>query len=412
MSTVAGRNDHQKIDPWTLSLISTIENWWGEDLTHELAKKAAAAPSYQLQTFLDDLWSSDLASGTPMLPPMGRGTLRPLVSGNPGGMIPNDNVSVALRTLLYSQEVVVDCDFIYNALHVNDVRLTNLDRQIVEYALKELADLRPFIEQGILFLAPVVSDDYYQDEGWELAAIQHPEIRGIALELLSENQRLGGYQLTEDQIDDARLALVLHMFHGTMKIAFKQLALGTANPLTRTDADRKLVNVLLAAENIPDQRQFRLDTLARLPVPNFAGDANLLFQLRNSDDQFGQWREKLGSALDVIADLSDSANFEQASDIVRAELESAVPGVQRSIIKSTVLSNAQNGFIQFGVGAVSAVSAAVITGNPVAGLIGAASSQVANFAINSIKELGEKRKDRLMVAIAASFDASGGSGDS
>ena len=412
MSTVARGNDHQEIDPWTLSLISTIENWWGEGLTEELAKKAAAAPSYQLRTFLDDLWSSDLATGTPALPPMGRGTLRPLVSSNPGGMIPNDNVSVALRTLLYSQEVAVDCDFIYGALHVADGPLTNLDRQLVEYALKELAHLRPFIKQGILFLAPIVSDVFYRDEGWELAAIQRPEIRSIALKLLSENQRLGGYQLTEDQIDDARLAQILHMFHGTLKIAFKQMELGAANPLTRTDADRKLVNVLLSAEHIADQRHFRLDTLARLPVPNFAGDASLLFELRNGDDRFGQWREKLGSALDVVADLTDSADFDQASLIVRAELESALPGVQQSIIKSTVLSNAQNGFIQFGVGAVSAVSAAVVTGNPVAGLIGAASSQVANFAINSVKELRKKKKDRLMVAIAASFDASDGSGDS
>ncbi|MBU8818771.1 hypothetical protein KL864_23020 [Mycolicibacterium goodii] len=402
---MAQEKDNQKVDPWTFSLISTIENWWGVELTKELAAKAAAAPSCQIQTFLDHLWSSDLAEGSPALPPMGRGTLRPLVSGNPAGMISNDNVSVALRTLLYAHEVVVDCDFIYSALGVKDQSLTNLDRQLIEYALRELVDIRPFIDQGILFIAPVVGD-FFSDQEWEIAAVQEPEIRAIALELSRQNQRLTAYSLGEEQIDDAYLALILHMFHGTMKVAFRQMALGTANPLMRTDADRKLVNVLLAAEKIHDQRHYRLDTPARLPVPNFVGDADLLLRLRNSDDQFGQWRDKLGSALDTVADLRDSADLEQASDIVRTELESAYPGVQRSIVKSTMLNNAQKGFIQFGVGAVSAVSAAMITGNPTAGLIGAASSQLANFAINSVKELGEKRKDRLMVGIAASFNAS------
>ncbi|OBH54341.1 hypothetical protein A5685_12355 [Mycobacterium colombiense] len=373
-----------------------------------MVEKIAAAPAYQLRKFLDDIASPDLMDFSPALPSMERGTLRPLVSGNPIEFVPNDNVSVALRLLLYTQEVALECDFIADMLWLRGNPVDQHARDLMRDVLAKLADLRPFIHQGIVHLTPVRSPAVHPSTSkWEYEAVKQPGVRDLVFQLLVENQRLTGEFIPEDEITDGILAAVLTSFYGATKIALHRMSEGTANPLTRTRAERELLDALLARGELPDRRRPLVDTLARLSVPDFRGDPKMLVHLRNSDEQFGIWRDKLGHALDLVGDMPENANLEEASDIVRTELESALSGLRKSVTQSLALRSAKNGVVQFGVGAVgAAVSASAISGSPTAGLITGASTQALNTVISYIKELRARRSDRLVLALAASFDAS------
>ncbi len=92
------------------------------------------------------------------------------------------------------------------------------------------------------------------------------------------------------------------------------------------------------------------------------------------------------------------------SAIVQTELLSALADVERSTKQSPVLQAARHGVVQFGIGAVGAVSAGLVTGSPLAGLVGGASTQLVNSVVQYLKNLGERRSDRLVLALAASFD--------
>jgi hypothetical protein len=148
-----------------------------------------------------------------------------------------------------------------------------------------------------------------------------------------------------------------------------------------------------------------MSTLARLPVPDFSNDPKLLVMLRNNDDKFNAWRETLGAALSHITELPESADLHEASAIVKTELQSALSGVDRATRQSPALSSARQGVVQFGLSAVGAVSAGVVTGNPVAGLIGGASTQLVQAAVNYVKAVRANRADRLVLSLAASFDS-------
>lgn len=103
--------------------------------------------------------------------------------------------------------------------------------------------------------------------------------------------------------------------------------------------------------------------------------------------------------------MPDTANLQEASEIVRTELESALSGVSKSVSKSPALQSARQGFVQFGVGAIGAVSVSeVVTGSPLAGLVSAASVELANTVVNYLKALRARRSDRLVLALAASFE--------
>ena len=225
-------------------MYSTIENWWGDELTTETAEKASTSPAYQLRAFLEDVASPDLTNYSPALPPMERGTLRPLVSGNPVEFDPSDSVDVALRILLYAHEVALENDFIGRMFWLRGQPIDNEARGLVRDVLSKLADLRPFIHQGIVHLTPVRSPAIHPAYSmWEYTAIEHPEVRDVAHQLLVENGLFADEEITE-----GLLAGVLTFFFGATKIALHRMSQGTANPLTRTEAERALVNALLVAK--------------------------------------------------------------------------------------------------------------------------------------------------------------------
>jgi hypothetical protein len=434
----------------TSRLYSSIEQWWGEELTASLAEKASSAPADQIEAFLDelDVSGSHLSqihalldeqeafldglhvsgshlgvravidamrsqveaffdeldvSGGWALPDKQPGILRPLVGTN-GFRYQGLNSNVALRLLLYVPEVALEREPLDGLFELRGKRVTHRSRKVMRLILGDLADLRPFVYQGIVSFT-LVSPARHPGGSllWEVDALANPAVRDLARQLASDD--LG--KLPEDRLlgNDLYLATILRSYFAAQKMGMARMSQGTANPLSRTEIERQLLSALLYRE-IGDGRYSLMSTLAQLPVPDFSDNPKLLVQLRNNDEKFNAWRQKLGAALSHVGELPDSADLDEASAIVKTELLSALSDVERSTKQSTALQAARQGVVQFGVSAVGAVSAGLATGNPVAGLIGGASTQLAQFAVNYLKALRAKRSDRLVLSLAALFDIS------
>lgn len=388
-------------DEWTQSLYQTIEEWWGEELSPSLAAKASQAPGYQLRRFLEDLADQSLVyKGSPQLSPMAAGILRPLVSSNV--IEPTDwgsSGAIALRLLLYSHEVAIQSEPIVVMLATRHEPINELSRWTVRHVLAQLSNFRPFVFNGILHFTPVHSPARHPAfSGWERDVLANADVRQQALDLAAY------LDIPSNEVDDLLLRSLLMHFFTSLKMGLMRMAAGKANLLVRADSERKLLRALLTPA-VDQRRQAAMSTLAQLTVPDFTSDPKLLIALRNSDEEFNAWRQKLAGALSYVGELSDSVDLAVASSIVKTELTSALSEVNASTQKSPVLSAAHSGFIQFGVGAIGAVSTGIATGNPIAaGVMGAASTQLTTFVINSIKGLQTRRSDRLVLALAASFE--------
>lgn len=357
-------------------------------------------PDYQLRRFLEDLADESLVNkGNPQLPPMTSGTLRPLVSSNVAEPTAwSSSSAIALRLLLYSHEVAVQAEPIGAMLAVRHYKVDELPRRTVRQVLTQLSAFRPFISEGILHFTPVHSPARHPSlSGWESAVLTNVDVRQQALDLAAD------LDIPTDEIDDLMLRGLLMHYFTSLKMGLIRMAAGTASPLIRSDSERKLLSALLTSA-IDQKRQAAMSTLAQLSVPDFSTDPELLISLRKNDEKFNAWRQALSGALSYVGQLSDSANLAEASSIVKAELMSALSEIKAFTEKSPVVAAASTGFVQFGVGAIGAVSAGIATGSPMAaGLVGAASTQATNFLVNSIKELQARRSNRLVLALAASF---------
>lgn len=357
-------------------------------------------PDYQFRRFLEDLADESLIyKGNPQLHRMTSGTLRPLVSSNaadPTGW--SSSGAVALRLLLYSHEVAIQAEPIGAMLAVRHAPVDELSRRTAQQVLTQLSAFRPFISEGILHFTHVHSPARHPAaSGWESAVLANADVRQQALDLAAD------LDIPTDEIDELLLRGLLMHYFTSLKMGLISMARGRANPLIRSDSERKLLSALLTSA-VDQKRQAAVSTLAQLSVPDFTTDPKLLISLRNNDEKFNAWRQTLGGALSYVGQLSDSANLADASSIVKTELMSALSGIKASTEKSSAASTARTGFVQFGVGAVGAMSAGIATGSPMAaGLVGAASTQATNFLVSSIKELQTRRSNRLVLALAASF---------
>lgn len=389
--------------PWTLLLYAEIEDWWGEELSPALAEKASNAPAYQIAEFVEHLGSAKLMGYSPTLQQMSPGILRPLVGSNVidrFGRKAALSSGTALRLLLYVHEVVIESEPLGRLFSLHGRKIDSRSRDVIKHIFTQLAHLRPFALSGLLHFtlvhSPAIHPAY---SSWESDALLTQGVREFA-----RKAALDHGASADEASDDLVLMAVLRQCFSALKIGMMRMTAGTANPLTRTDSERELLRALMT-QQINDKRYSLVGTLAQLPVPDFTDDPALLTKLRDSDDKFEAWRLKLGDALSQVGELPDSSNFREATDIVRTELMSALPAIETSTTKSGVLRAANQGIVQFGLSAVGAVSAGVVTGNPIAGIIGAATTQLGAAAFNSIKSLREKRSDRLVLALAASFDA-------
>jgi hypothetical protein len=168
---------------------------------------------------------------------------------------------------------------------------------------------------------------------------------------------------TEEELKPVYLALISMEHSGVLYHACHLAKEHIATPLALSEAELRVLSAAVRRE-IRDGRYSLVSSLARLPVPDFGDDAQLLIRLRREEAAFGSWRDKLGAALSAIDVLPDSADMTEAVDIVRSELDSATADINGAVNRSPALTAAKGGLRRIGVGAISAATTGLMTGNP------------------------------------------------
>jgi hypothetical protein len=383
-----------------LPLYNHIETWWDRELNVELADTISGAPDYQIVAFSESFAEQDVPfpdrmTETETIP---AGSLRPMVALPGLGRLtpPVDNVPMALRLLLYVQEVVLEIDFLHILFHFAAVAdVTTESRSELRRTLLALAAIRPLVLRGVIHVTHVLSRARHPSQsGRAREAAENPEMMELARQLagIPSGVEVSPWELTE----------VLLEHFGVLYFACSLATRHLATPLALSETDSRVLSAALSRQ-IQDGRFATVSHLARLPVPEFESDAELLVRLRNDEACFGEWRQKLSGALTAIDSLPDSADMNEAADIIRSELESATARINRSVSRSPALTAAKGGWRRIGVGAIGAATTGLITGNPYVALAGLGASQLADTALAYLSELSQRRSDRLILDVIASF---------
>jgi hypothetical protein len=382
-------------------LYDHVETWWGDQLTFELAEKIGAAPRKHIASFSDSLTRYPGVSISARIPP---GTLRPLVAEPNLRHRTVDGVSLALRLLLYSHEAAIESEFLNILYLVSEPQeIDESSRRDLRRTLRQLAMLRPLALQGVVHVAHVHSPVHHPSHawsGWQQELLADPEIFKLASELPSLDQ-LDRLIMRED-FEHAELVEALTRDFGVLHYACWLAERREAAPLARSEAEMKILSAILNRQ-ISDGRYSTLTTLARLPVPVFSLNAQVVARLRSDDEAFAGWRESLGSALEHIHTMPDSADMNDAAEIVHCELSSATAGIRKSIKKSPLLESAKSGVAKFGIDAVGAATVGLVSGNPWAALVSGASAQAADAVRSYINSVNGRRSDRLVLDLVAAF---------
>lgn len=376
-------------------LYGRIEHWCGNRLTIELADAVSVAPPEQIVAFAQ---SFDGSPGTGIGALISAGSLRPLVA------VPDlrrerpvaDSVSMALRLLLYVPEVVLESDFLAILFSFGRLRdVTPQRRAELRHTLHMLSVLRPLALSGAIHVSHVWSKAAHPSQfGSAREAVANSDIANLAREI--------GHIPPEADVDPVELAQILRSHFGVLYFACNLARQRLATPLALSEADLRVLSATLSCE-VQDGRHTTLSHLARLPVPEFQQDADLLVRLRTDDSAFGEWRERLSRALSAINSLPDSAHMTEAADIVRTELESATAHVNQSVSRSPALTAMKGGLRRIGIGAIGAGTAGLLSGNPYVAMAALGASQLADTALAYVDERSQLRSDRLVLDVIASF---------
>lgn len=310
--------------PEPLAVISSIEEWWGEQLSSGLIDRIAAAPFEHLEEYyLREVEIQGLYQPG-HLPPLSPGELRP-VWGE--ALEPAEiNYRTAAKMLLYVDSVVEDSHRLepFNVVGMEDARADHeYVRQRIRHDLEWLLENKPLIEDGsILFTAKYRGISHFGI--WDSVAGAGPTRSSQAWQM-----------------------------SGNVLAAME----GTATPIAQSREHEAGYRELLAGHTIADGRLSELTTLARLPVPSF-GKATLksIVALRASADDFAEWRQHLRAALGAVSELPESESAAaDAAAIVRDELSHSTHALTRAVNESPALSAIRSAGSGLGITALGAV---------------------------------------------------------
>lgn len=368
------------------ALFEHIESWWGDRLDRALITRILAAPENQLAAFGESLLGIELVP--PVLP---AGRLRPAVGT---GLWPETQVARAARLLLLSDQVLFDWpDLVQAFTGGQDYRSARFRpvvwqfHQALQVGLVHAMHLRPLIDDGSVHLTPFsVARAGVEGAQVERLVRAHPLVRSLGIFTATDWEDLQNRAHVEDLI-------------ACTVLAQRQ----SGNLLMRSELDEALFQDLFDRDQ-SDGRLLRLDALANLDVPRLELTATQLIRLRNSADHFAEWRQRLSEALDVVVTLPDTGdNGAEAVAVVREYLSDSFAKLERANSRSPLLSSAASGTAGFAVMGISATTTGLITGSPWAAAASGAAGKAAETAINYVKTIKQRRKDKALLDIAVKF---------
>lgn len=372
------------VQPAAEDVINYLKEWAGDDLTIEFADRMSAAPLPQLRKLIEE-WPFDAPGlgGAAALSSIPVGTLRPAVSGWRGE---SQMVNAALRLLLYTPSVVIESDVIHPFTELRDeIDLGAKERAEVRDALRRLVRLHPLITDGSLKLSG----------RWRAT---HPS------RLISYMSRLGEVpdemwtQATPEEHFSSHANLATLMAACILLVEENK-----ATALAQTRNEEVALHALFSGHGL-DNRTTALNTLSRLPTPDFGGTASELIRLRSDSDAFLQWRELLEDALRSVAQVPDSdAASHEASAILSDALRPGIERLEREVSRSPAATALRAGTKRLTYSAVTASTGAALgasLGQPILGtLLGATSGLSGNLTQSIGEYLASRRQVRSTKAV-------------
>lgn len=348
--------------PIAVSVIRHIEEYWGEELSRDLAKRVVRESTGRLTTFYEAWPESDEAfTGADAPEPLKPGQIRPVFGSR---FEPALDHQMSLQLLLLTPSVLVDCWSIEPMwLYLEDARAE--DNLVA--SLSWLADAKPLILDGsIQFTAKARGEHPSQSSSISttLAATKKKHWKGTPYATLSKKQRRAS--------DDFSLLGVASNFVAATR------GEGTATALS--SVERRAYELLLKRRTL-DGRQARVETLASLDLPLIQEAPELLVKLRTEEESYATFRGALDSALGNVAALPEGYDSEQqARDIVRDSLESSLSSVRSELNGSGFLGKAKRIGKSLVVGGIAGALGAGVSfmadpsASPIPGLLGGAAS--------------------------------------
>ena len=159
----------------------------------------------------------------------------------------------------------------------------------------------------------------------------------------------------------------------------------------------------LIRQPLSDNRHATLEKLGSFAVPDMRDDISTLVKVRQSDEQFADWRQHLSGALSNVGILSDDEGSLASAAVVFEELSSSLAGLRKTTEKSATLQALQGGLSGLTITGITAGVSGLMTGSPWVALVSGAAGKVADAARTYVQTIQEQRHDRLILDLAMSF---------
>ncbi|TAM64109.1 hypothetical protein [Mycobacterium sp.] len=393
-----GGHNHSEVDFW-LGVCRQTEEWWGEALGDKMYNTIYYAPSQHIELYCESIRETAIPGKA--ITPVPSGHIRPFVTF--GDAAPTvyklkEQRAVALRVLLYSHEVVLQSDFFDKLILEPQKFLSKVSRINLLQGLEHLRLLKPFLSTGSVHFIPTYTYGHYLHQANTdsmTSVIEDPAVHDIAVELAST------MRLTNT--GKAGLVEALAWHFGALSVSCALAERRYATPLARSEAEKAILAALLE-KPVVDGRATIVSSLARLPVPDFSGDPALLARLRNDEESFSTFRERLAGALAHVEQMTDLSDLNEAAQVVHSELSFAITAVTKSVERSPALQALKGGLTRFGIAAVAAGTAGgLAAGGPWAGLAGAAAGQTVDAVRSYVEAINSRRRGRLILDVCTSF---------
>ncbi len=376
--------------------LQLIEQWWGEALTASLANRILSAPLNHLTAFAEFLHEQVVG---PPLPELAPGRIRPILKYNPAdaqrGRAALHYLRVAPPMLLYTHEIAIEDPLPFLLLE---------NRSVATEAMEHLLALQPLARSGavVFFKYP----DRFRHPVWTHRFVSSPDeelMRELPNydEWLAERRRLSAIPR-----DYNFGQLIFHSQSAIgLSVLLAQEAPGRLNVVATSAEEAVLLPIGMrkAALAAPETRNLHLAKLSAMQLPSLRGDAVLA--VRQSAEEFAEWRRALGSALQQVKGISsDDVSWQRdARSIMQNELEPIRNRLERAVGQSPALTVAKSGALTLGYSALGALAGAAGGGNVAAGLIGAAAGRGAEVGVNYLRALREQRRNRAVLDLALTY---------
>lgn len=374
----------------SMAWFDVIEDWWGEPLTVEQADRIAGAPRDQFYRFTVDALdttSSRLAKRAlyEPPPPVPAGRLRVEARVEPTPPYAVNERWRGAQMLLYAHETLLvipdfECLFMFCA--------GVADRAALRIALRQLAIIRPLVEQGIVHFA---HDGQLATSGEQ----------ALKAELRVFN-------------DDHREPRTLEV-NRSVELAVRWPHLVTPllhSPWAYDRAARILCEVWGQEGATTDSVRTRTASqIAGLRIPRF--DQALMAEivaLRQFEEVFDAWRQALERALSLLPQPDGQPWGDEETALVVTELQPVIARMERDVKASAFLSRVRVGTTELVWGAIAGIPAAAMSGNLVTGLLteaaGAGAAALARAAVDARTTSTESASRRGAIALVGAFRAS------